>query len=417
MNSNSTHTREPIRIWVGALAFLLPFVSLVSKSGVSQVSFLFLISALILFKPSRDGLVRHWPAIRWVVLAFLLHFVYVLACALVRGAAMSSVEKPARMFFAASALALVLATGIPRRALWWGVCAGALAGLPLVAWQRFVLHDPRPGGLINAITFGDLALLLSFLALAAAIDVHQEARKGSRQVMLASVGALAGLAASVLTGTRGGWLALLPAAVLLVLHVRELDSRRVRGLLGAIAALLAASWFVPVLGIQQRFVQGVNDVRSFYEGGSVWTNVGTRLELWKGAAMLIAEHPLFGMDFAACRARLAEYAQQGSLDPMVLTLPHLHNDALQELATGGVVGFAIWAGILVAPGMFFLRRLGGGMRSPQFAQALAGALVVFSYACFGLTEVIFWSVAGSLFYALMVFLLMGFCLNAKVKIG
>jgi O-antigen ligase len=57
------------------------------------------------------------------------------------------------------------------------------------------------------------------------------------------------------------------------------------------------------------------------------------------------------------------------------------------------------------------------MRSPQFAQALAGALVVFSYACFGLTEVIFWSVAGSLFYALMVFLLMGFCLNAKVKIG
>ena len=37
--------------------------------------------------------------------------------------------------------------------------------------------------------------------------------------------------------------------------------------------------------------------------------------------------------------------------------------------------------------------------------------------CFGLTEVIFWSVTGSLFYALMVFLLMGLCLNAKEKIG
>jgi O-antigen ligase len=347
------------------------------------------------------------------VLAFLLHFVYVLACTLLRGAAMNSVEKPARMFFAVSSLALVLAARAPRRALWWGACAGALAGLPVVAWQRFGLHIDRPGGTMNAITFGDLALLLSLLSLSAAIDLRQS----PRQALLAGMGALAGLAASVLTGTRGGWLALLPAALLLLRHARALDSRRVRGLLAAVIALLAGSWFVPALGVQARFVQGVDDVRSFYEGGSVWTNVGTRLELWKGAAMLIAEHPLFGMDFVACRARLADFARQGSLNPMVLTLPHLHNDALQELATGGVLGFVIWAGILAAPALFFLRRLGAGMRTPQFAPALAGALLVFSYASFGLTEVIFWSVAGSLFYALMVFALVGFCLNVKEKIG
>lgn len=417
MNSNSTYMRVPIRIWVGALAFLLPFVSLVTRSGVSQVSFLFLISALILLKPSRDALVRHWPEMRWVVLAFLLHFMYVLVSTALRGASMSAVEKPARMLLAVSALVLVVVAQVPRRVLWWGVCAGALAGLPVVAWQRFGEHVDRPGGLINAITFGDLALLLSLLAVAGAIDQRHEPGKGARLALLAGVGALAGLAASVLTGTRGGWLALIPASVLLLRHARALDSGRARGLLAAALALLAASWFVPALGMQARFVQGVNDVRTFYEGGSVWTNVGTRLELWKGAAMLIAEHPLFGLDFADCRARLAEFAQQGRLDPMVLTLPHLHNDALQALATGGVVGFVIWAGILVAPGLFFLRRVGSGMRSPQFAVALAGALVVFSYACFGLTEVIFWSVEGSLFYALMVFLLMGFCLNTKEKIG
>ena len=37
-------------------------------------------------------------------------------------------------------------------------------------------------------------------------------------------------------------------------------------------------------------------------------------------------------------------------------------------------------------------------------------LVVLAYAAFGLSEVIFWSMKGSLFYALMVFLLMGWCL-------
>src|SRR5438094_786442 len=136
MNSNSTHTREPIRIWVGALAFLLPFVSLITKSGVSLVSFLLLISVLISFTSSRN------------------------------------------------------------------------------------------------------ALLLALTALVAAIDLRQEPGNRARQALLAGVAALAGLAASVLTGTRGGWLALLPACVLLLRHARALDGGRMRGLLAAALALL-----------------------------------------------------------------------------------------------------------------------------------------------------------------------------------
>ena len=133
--------------------------------------------------------------------------------------------------------------------------------------------------------------------------------------------------------------------------------------------------------------------------------------------MLIAEHPLLGMDFQGWRARLAEYAHEGRLDPVVLSLPHLHNDGLQELATGGVVGFALWLAMMAAPLLFFAGQLRSAPGGPQAAVALAGVLVVTSYVSFGLTEVIFWSVKGSLFYALMVFLLMGFCLNAKEKIG
>jgi O-antigen ligase len=413
MNSITTNTREPGQAWTGTLAFLLPLLSLVTLFGVSLVSFLFLGSALILFKPCRAALARHWPQVRWVVLAFLLYFLFVLACALLRGAHMNTVEKPARMFFAVSALAAVLAARPPRRMLWWGVVAGALAALPFIAWQRIVLGIDRPGGLINAITFGDLALLLALLALAGAIDMRRDAR----QAALAWSGVLAGLLASVLTGTRGGWLALVLAALVLLRHARALDSRRVRVLAGAGMLLLAAGWFAPSYGMGERFAEGLSNARTWYQDGTVWTNVGTRLELWKGAAMLIAERPLLGRDFADCLARLADYARDGRLDPMVLTLPHLHNDGLQALATGGLVGFVIWAGILAAPLVFFLRQLGRDARAPQFAAALAGVLVVTSYVSFGLTEVIFWSMKGSLFYALMVFMLMGFCLNAKEKIG
>lgn len=412
-----------MRVWIGALAFLLPFLSLVTSFGVNLASFLFLASALIFFKPSRDALVRHWPQIRWVVLAFLVHFLFVLACALLRGERLSVQEKPLRMLLSVSALAVVVAMRAPRRALWWGASAGAVAALPFIAWQRLGLHIERPGGFINSITFGDLAMLLALLALAGAIDM----RDRPRDALLAGVGALAGLAASVLTGTRGGWAAVVLAVLVLGHHVVRMGGRRMRALLAAGVAVLAAAWFAPALGVQERFAEGVHEARAWYEGGTVWTNVGTRLELWKGAAMLIREHPVLGMSFDACRVRLAQYAQAGRLDPMVLELPHLHNDGLQALATGGVIGFVIWAATLYAPLRFFLRRLARDnehgqheehdARGPQFAVALAGAMVVLGYVGFGLTEVIFWSMKGSLFYALMVFLLMGFCLNAKEKIG
>ncbi|WP_296944529.1 O-antigen ligase [uncultured Massilia sp.] len=413
MNSNSTNTREPARIWIGTLAFLLPFLSLVTLFGVSLVSFLFLISALISFKPARDALRRHWPQIRWVVLAFLLHFLFVLACAVLRGASMGPVEKPARMLFAASALAMVLAARPPRATLWWGAAAGGLAALPFIAWQRLGLGIERPGGLINAITFGDLALLLGLLALVGAIDL----RDRPRQALLAGAGALAGIAASLMTGTRGGWLGLLLMGLVLLPRRGMFGTRRGGMLLAGAAVVLAAVWFAPGLGLHARFVEGVDEARDWYAGGQVWTNVGSRLELWKGALMLVEERPLLGRDFEEGRARLAEYARAGTLDPMVLELPHLHNDGLQALATGGVVGFALWAAILAAPLAFFLRRLGRDMRAPQFAAALAGVVVVLGYMGFGLTEVIFWSMKGSLFYALMVFMLVGFCLNAKEKIG
>jgi O-antigen ligase len=133
--------------------------------------------------------------------------------------------------------------------------------------------------------------------------------------------------------------------------------------------------------------------------------------------MLISEHPWFGLDPAQYKNQLANWAVQGKIDRVVLTMPHMHNDALQAVVTGGIPGLLAWFGIIAAPFAFFARAMRGGAASGVFAPALAGMLLVICYFSFGLTEVIFWSVSSSLFYALMVFLLMGFCLIEKERIG
>lgn len=95
---------------------------------------------------------------------------------------------------------------------------------------------------------------------------------------------------------------------------------------------------------------------------------------------------MFGAGRAVLKAEMEAYARQGALDPDVLEPVHFHNDALQG------AGFRRGAGLAGLAG-----DPAGG------AQLLA----------FSLTEVIFWSVKGSLFYALMVVVLMGLCLNAQ----
>jgi O-antigen ligase len=336
-----------------ALAFMLPFLSLVTLWGVSLCSFVFLLAALANFGPCRSALARHWPAVRPVVLSFLIYFLFAFFVMLLRpDTGSGSIEKPARMLLAVSALALVLAFRPQRGALWRGVIGGAAGGALLVGYQRLALGMDRPGGLLNAITTGDVLVCFALVALAAAIDV----RAGGK-ARWPALGAVAGLGGALMTGTRGGLVALLPAAWLFLRHARAPGRVQARVLALAGFALVAAAYAVPQSGARERVAQGVRDVQSWYAGGSAYTNMGIRLELWKGAAALIAERPLLGRSYPQAQREMARRVAASTLDPVVLPAEHFHNDAVQALVTGGVAGLLAWLAIMAAPLAFFARML------------------------------------------------------------
>lgn len=399
----------------GLLVFLLPLVCLTTRNGVSISSFTFLIAAAVLFQPARAALLRVWPQVRWVVLGFGIWFVFNAALVLLRaGTPLSELEKPARMFFAFTALLVVLVLQPSRRALWWGIVAGLVIAVPIVAHERFLLLNDRPGGPLNPITFGDQALMLALMAIAAATELRT-----ARHAALLGIGAIAGIAACVISGTRGAWLALPAVGVVFLANSRLVRNRVVLLLAGVAGALALAAFAVPETGVQERVDQGLADVRNYFNGTQKFTNVGTRLELWKAASILIGEHPWTGQDLTSAHRRVRALAAEGRLDHGILDLPHFQNDAVQVLVAGGMLGLLAWLPVLVAPMVFFGRQLRRSAQPgrQQVALALAGLVVVTSYICFGLTEVIFWSVGGALLYALLVFLLMGLCLNAKDNDG
>jgi O-antigen ligase len=416
------------------LVLAFPLLSLVTPFGIGLTGFLFAATALAWRRDSWRLLRAGWPRTRWVLLAFLLQLLDIAWLAASRGHGIKDLDGPTRMCTMVAAMLVVQAAAPGARALWLGAAGGAFAALVFVAWQRLVLGLDRPGGLMNPITFGDLSLCLAWLSLAGLIDRSVTGDDGRRRRSrpwrwIAGAGVLCGVAASLLTGSRGGWLALLLLLVLLLVlpwFVRGLLPRRLALALPLLACALAlAAWRIPQTGVRDRVAIGVSDVRLILAGNPAATSLSVRLELWKAGAMLVRERPWTGQDTPAYKRRMREWIAQGRLSPALFAPPeppHMHNDVLQVLVTRGLTGLLAWCGILLAPACFFagqLRaaRLHAGRRTGRDTSrrtaALAGLAFVLAYAGFGLTEVIFWSMKASLFYAQMVFLLMGCCLSVQ----
>jgi O-antigen ligase len=413
-----------------ALVTGLPLFSLITGHGVGAFGFFFLGLALCFGRDGWRMLRRHWTRTRWVLAAFAAALALEVPYYLARQPdTFGGFDKPLRMLLSASAMLVVLLARPGRAALWRGAIGGALAAFFLAAWQRWGLGIERPGGLLNPITFGDLALCLGLLSLVAALD-----REATPRPYWPLAGALAGLGASLLSGSRGGWIVLVLAAWPLIRCRGQLPHAVAIGVMPLTLLLCGTAYLTPQTGLSRRVDAAVNDVGAYMQGSAAATSFSVRLELWKAGLMLTRQHPWTGQPTEAYQRQMRQWVAEGRISDTVLAPPvppHLHNDALQALVTMGVPGLLSRAAILVAPLWFFgdaLRRAsttGSARRAlaasaaaasvaapiqSSAACALAGLLLVLAYCCFGLTEVIFWSLKASLFYALMVFLLMGFCL-------
>ena len=393
------------------LMFLLPFLALISSFGVGLCSFAFLLTALLSWRAGQEALARAWrqqPPLRWVLWSFALSLALPLATfALGSGLRLRDLEKPVRMLAAASVMLTVLVYRPQRKALWWGLIAGAAAGAVFAAYQRWGMGMERPGGLINSITFGDIVLCMGLLCMAGALDFR------GRQQLWPALGAVAGLIGSIATGTRGSWFAIGLAAIVFVKYGHVLRGRFRKALVVLALALLGAAWFVPQTGMRERVAQGVSDVHNYLSGGNTYTNVGVRFEMWTAASLLIEQHPWRGASPAEVKAEMKQLVAQGKAPAFVLEFEHFHNEILQVLVYGGAFGLLAWLLTVLTPLLFFRRVLNDARMAAAQAPALAGMLLVLSYFSFGLTEVIFWSVHSTMFYALMLFLLIGLCLTAQ----
>lgn len=259
---------------------------------------------------------------------------------------------------------------------------GAVAAGAVAIVEVGVLGVRRADGAVgNAIVFGALALVFGTVAWMLL----------PRRTW-AVAAAVAALIASVLSASRGGWLAIpLLVAVALVERRRQGQPLHVARLaMGAVALMALAVTIgggVPV----QRLVATVDDVTQYVgadpPSAPTGTSVGARFEAWRAAAGAFADRPALGVGWGNVQHAFAEQVASGERHPRIATFTHAHHQLLGTLASGGIVGATALVAVLALPLRWCWRTW---RRRPEqsaaSATAAAGIAVLGSFAVFGLTE-------------------------------
>ncbi len=390
-------------------AFLVPALALTLPSGYSYGAVLLLLGALatlprwVRVRPDRGTLalvaVTFAMGLLWCVMSDPRE-------------TMGQWDRPIK-FMLGAVCGLFIASQPPRpRPLFWGLLVGCIGAGLVALWQVHVQGALRasgfPTGRTNAIQWGNLALLLgSMLALQLIVLWRQLPRAVA---WLAVVAALGALNASVLSQSRGGWLALLLALPVGLWLLHRLHPGRTTAitavLVTALAVLTAMNWGV----MEKRWERMQEEVTQYDTHGEADNSVGQRLEHWRFAWNVGMERPWTGWGMAGYMREKAARVAAKQYEPSILEYIYVHNEPLDVFVKTGIGGVLLLLCFYGVPLVLFWpsrRRMAAVASEPEPVRAqvlalrLSGVCIPLLYAGFGLTQVFFAHNSGIMFYIFM----------------
>lgn len=285
---------------------------------------------------------------------------------------------------------LVWLRGYPPSQRGWllGLLAASLGAGLIAGYERGWVGLPRANNSMNAIPFGNLALLFGVLSLVAMLGRLGSSRCRARWLtVLLGVAACAGLAASLLSGTRGGWIALPLLSWLLYRNFRPLlPARFLWAAFGVLGGLLILAVCLPQTGVAARLLLAVDNVRGYYMAGETATSLGLRLEMWRGGLALFTDRPVTGWGEGGLEAARDARVAAGELSRGVSDYDQLHSDFIDTAARRGTLGVISLVGLYGVPLLLFSRHLRSARRAWQRTLALSGVVIVAAFIDFGLSQ-------------------------------
>ena len=256
----------------------------------------------------------------------------------------------------------------------------------------------RPGGATSPIYFGGIALLVAFMLLP---RIGDRKRPGWERI-LAGFAIAGGISASLLSGSRGAWLAAIPLVFLFLIffwhNFEKSDLRRVIALFVILSIGLA---LLPTVNMHQRVLLMMEEVSAFMNGQSIEGGVSERLEMWRISMIAVKGDFWLGPGAGSFRSAVQLAVTDGVAHPALLNYRHPHNQFLSAFLYAGILGLITLLLLFILPlrRLWLLRRVCG---SESNHKAWAGIAAISMLGVIALSESVFERNAGVVWFALLV---------------
>ncbi|RYF57478.1 MAG: O-antigen ligase domain-containing protein, partial [Comamonadaceae bacterium] len=291
-------------------------------------------------------------------------------------------------------------------------------------WQVFVEDQARasgfPTGRTNAIQWGNLAMLLGAILAVQTIALRRQL--GRWRVVLAGFSALGAVNASVLSQSRGGWLALLLCTPIILLLLFQLNRKEMWRCLGVTAVALLTMTLLNHQMMVKRWEVMEHEMEIYEAKREAGNSVGQRLEHWRFAWDLGREKPLLGWTTQGYMLEKEKRVAAGLYQPSISEYVFAHNEVLDVFVKAGSLGVAWllalygWPIYLFWPTRGRLARHAGmpaDWQARMLAMRLGGLCVPVLYVGFGLTQVFFAHNSGIMAYLFLIMLQWGAVLGME----
>ncbi|KAF3999957.1 O-antigen ligase family protein [Glaciimonas immobilis] len=276
----------------------------------------------------------------------------------------------------------------------WAFLAGAFIALGKVYYltQGGSIRPPNMGFLAT-IPFSAMALIFSAVIV---VSIGWTERQAKWINGLKIAAGLAGIYVTVLTQTRGSWVAI-PFFITGVFFFAQSIRWRYRLIIGilALAGLVLAGTYSSV--VEDRVAAAKSDIALYVNGENEDTSVGVRLQLWEASWKLFAAHPVFGVGRENFKRELGALSERKVITPLTASFSHSHNEILFNMAILGVFGLLGILAIYFVPAYYFARELRHSDRALRAAAGM-GLSVCMGFFLMGLTDMMFfWNVTGGIY--------------------
>lgn len=370
--------------FLSAILFLTPALLLATpKWSIFVVDFLI---AYAIYRVAKYGMPDLRTVDKLLIGCFVFYFLTAIPNFLTENYRGRILDIPARHLVAV----LLLLALLPMREklkigyYYWGAITGAFGALIVAAYEYFVIGHYRIDGFYFSVNFGYVSVALAMTCFCGAFYFS-----GQRARSVLSIAAcVAALAAMIMTGSRGAWIAVPLVALYVLVSLRSRVGHK--GIvLGLVTMSLACGLvYSQVELVRDRVDTALAELTTFSTTASDLhlSSTGTRRVLWDVSLRIVEESPLRGLNYVERTRFFDDLVERGEVPEVRLSgnhkrHGHAHSDLLEAGASRGIPGIVATLLIYGVPIIYFYRR-----RHQDGVVSTTGGAFVFAFMCFGLSE-------------------------------